>query len=166
MTSLAEGKTKRILKGPEPHTVVLQAVNRLTGGDAARVAEINEIGAFKTEQAANCFQLLAAAGIPTAFVSRQADHELLCRDCDMLPIEFVVRRYAFGSYLKRAPEFRRDGAPHRFDDIVLEQFHKLCGQRASGIRDGDHARERRPRRLPSRWRVGRGRLNRPLHRSR
>lgn len=125
MTSLAEGKTKRILKGPEPHTVVLQAVNRLTGGDAARVAEINEIGAFKTEQAANCFQLLAGAGIPTAFVSRQADHELLCRDCDMLPIEFVVRRYAFGSYLKRAPEFRRDGAPHRFDEIVLEQFHKL-----------------------------------------
>jgi phosphoribosylaminoimidazole-succinocarboxamide synthase len=125
MTSFAEGKTKRIIAGPQPHTVILQAVNRLTGGDAARVAEIEAIGSFKTEQAANCFQLLAGTGIPTAYVDRQSDHELLCRDCIMLPIEFVVRRYAFGSYLKRAPQFRTEGAPHRFDDLVLEQFHKM-----------------------------------------
>ena len=48
MTTFAEGKTKRIIEGPKPHTVLLQAVNRLTGGDAARVAEIDEIGVFKT----------------------------------------------------------------------------------------------------------------------
>ena len=125
MTSFAEGKTKRIIAGPQPNTVVLQAVNRLTGGDAARVAEIEAIGSFKTEQAANCFELLTKAGIPNAFVSRQSGHELLCRDCIMLPIEFVVRRYAFGSFLKRAPELRREGAPHRFDELVLEQFHKM-----------------------------------------
>ena len=125
MTSFAEGKTKRIIAGPQPNTVILQAVNRLTGGDAARVAEIEAIGSFKTEQAANCFKLLSGAGIPTAYVDRQSDHELLCRDCIMLPIEFVVRRYAFGSYLKRAPQFKTDGAPHRFDDLVLEQFHKM-----------------------------------------
>ena len=125
MTTFAEGKTKRIIEGPKPHTVLLQAVNRLTGGDAARVAEIDEIGVFKTEQAANCFELLSKAGIPTAYVGRPSDHELLCRNCDMLPIEFVVRRYAFGSYLKRAPQFKTDGTPHRFDELVLEQFHKM-----------------------------------------
>ena len=125
MTTFAEGKTKRIIEGPKPHTVLLQAVNRLTGGDAARVAEIDEIGVFKTEQAANCFELLTKAGIPTAFVGRHSDHELLCRNCDMLPLEFVVRRYAFGSYLKRAPQFKTDGTPHRFDALVLEQFHKM-----------------------------------------
>jgi len=125
MTTFAEGKTKRIIEGPKPHTVLLQAVNRLTGGDAARVAEIDEIGVFKTEQAANCFELLSKAGIPTAYVGRHSDHELLCRNCDMLPIEFVVRRYAFGSYLKRAPQFKTDGKPHRFDALVLEQFHKM-----------------------------------------
>ena len=125
MTTFAEGKTKRIIEGPQPHTVLLQAVNRLTGGDAARVAEIDEIGVFKTKQAANCFELLTKAGIPTAFVGRHSDHELLCRNCDMLPIEFVVRRYAFGSYLKRAPQFKTDGTPHRFDALVLEQFHKM-----------------------------------------
>ena len=125
MTTFAEGKTKRIIEGPKPHTVLLQAVNRLTGGDAARVAEIDEIGVFKTEQAANCFELLSKSGIPTAYVGRHSDHELLCRNCDMLPIEFVVRRYAFGSYLKRAPQFKTDGKPHRFDALVLEQFHKM-----------------------------------------
>ena len=125
MTTFAEGKTKRIIEGPKPHTVLLQAVNRLTGGDAARVAEIDEIGVFKTEQAANCFELLSKAGIPTAYVGRHSDHELLCRNCDMLPIEFIVRRYAFGSYLKRAPQFKTDGTPHRFDELVLEQFHKM-----------------------------------------
>ena len=120
---MTEGKTKRIVRGPRPGTVRLEAIDRLTGGDAARSADIAAIGRAKTAQAANCFALLAARGIPTAFVERADETTLLCRDCDMLPLEFVVRRYAFGSFLKRRPDMRAT-PPRRFDEPLYEIFHK------------------------------------------
>ena len=122
-TMLAEGKTKRVLAGEVPHTVVLQAIDRLTGGDAARVAGIDAIGRAKTRQAANAFRLLAEAGVPTAFLDQVAEDALLCRACEMVPLELVVRRYAYGSYLKRHPEAAGD-PPRRFETPVWEVFHK------------------------------------------
>lgn len=119
---LAEGKTKRIVRAGSG-TVRLEAIDRLTGGDAARMAEIEAIGRAKTTQAANCFALLNARGVPTAFVERADDTALLCRECDMLPLEFVVRRYAFGSFLKRRPDMRAE-PPARFDEPLHELFHK------------------------------------------
>ena len=120
---LTEGKTKRIVRGPRPGTVRLEAIDRLTGGDAARSADIAAIGRAKTAQAANCFALLNARGIPTAFIERADDTALVCRDCDMLPLEFVVRRYAFGSFLKRRPDTKRV-PPLRFEEPLQELFHK------------------------------------------
>jgi phosphoribosylaminoimidazole-succinocarboxamide synthase len=121
---MIEGKTKRISPGPRPGTVVMETKDELTGGDAAKRAHIAGIAEHKTEQAANVFRLLQRAGIPTAFIERSGPTALLCDDCDMLPLELVMRRYAFGSVLKREPRYRTNGAPLRFDDIACEIFHK------------------------------------------
>ncbi|MEM7047566.1 MAG: phosphoribosylaminoimidazolesuccinocarboxamide synthase [Pseudomonadota bacterium] len=123
MTVLSEGKTKRIIAGPRKGTVLLQAKDTLTGGDAAVRAEINQIGAAKTRQAAKTMGLLARCGIPTAFIEQQGDIALLCDQCEMLPLEFVVRRYAWGSFLKRRPDFSQT-QPYRFDQPLWEIFHK------------------------------------------
>ncbi|MEM7565958.1 MAG: phosphoribosylamine--glycine ligase [Pseudomonadota bacterium] len=120
---IATGKTKRVVRGETPHTVRLEAIDRLTGGDAARVSEIEAIGRAKTRQAANALTLLKRAGIPTAFLEQAGEDALLCRACRMLPLEFVVRRYAFGSYLKRNPS-AASTPPTRFEAPVLELFHK------------------------------------------
>lgn len=43
----------------------------------------------------------------------------------MLPIEFVVRRLGWGSYLLRHPDpIERSSGPRYFDDLVVERFHK------------------------------------------
>jgi phosphoribosylaminoimidazole-succinocarboxamide synthase len=43
----------------------------------------------------------------------------------MLPLELVVRRYAWGSYLQRHPEYKgQDGTAYRFDEPIWEIFHK------------------------------------------
>ena len=129
-TVLNEGKTKRIVATDNPGLVELQAVDRLTGGDAAKVAEIGDIGRHKTRQAANVFTLLNNAGVKTSLVEQMSDTSLLCRNCDMLPLEFVVRRYSFGSFLKRlkagdpAGQLTADGKPFRFDKPLFELFHK------------------------------------------
>jgi len=43
----------------------------------------------------------------------------------MLPLELVIRRYAWGSMLKRHPEIvSTREKPYRFDSILKEVFHK------------------------------------------
>ncbi|HUV36147.1 MAG TPA: phosphoribosylaminoimidazolesuccinocarboxamide synthase [Patescibacteria group bacterium] len=120
-----EGKTKTIRPGNREHTVLLETKDVLTAGDAAKRAEIAGISEHKTTQAANVFTLLNRRGLPTAFIERAAPNALLCHGCAMLPLELIIRRFAWGSYLKRYPEFRHDeGTPHRFDRLVTEINHK------------------------------------------
>ncbi|ETX00844.1 MAG: phosphoribosylaminoimidazole-succinocarboxamide synthase [Candidatus Entotheonella factor] len=122
---LIEGKTKRIVAGPRDGTVLMETKDELTGGDAAKRATIEGIAKHKTAQCANVFSLLNQSGIPTAFLERLDDTTLLNYECDMLPIELVMRRYAWGSFLQREPQYKQaSGAPFRFDEIRCELFHK------------------------------------------
>lgn len=125
MMIIAAGKTKKIIRGPQEGTVLLETYDVLTGGDAAKREEITGIGINKTAQAAHVFTLLNAQHIPTAFIRQYAPNTLLCDECEMIPLEMVVRRYAWGSYLIRNPELKTEThAPHRFDQPVCEFFHK------------------------------------------
>ena len=118
---IASGKTKRVLADADPRFVILEAIDRLTAGDAAQVAEIGTIGSEKTRQCARVFAALERNGIATAFVDQPAAIRLRCHAVDMLPLEFVMRRFAFGSYLKRNPDLQ---AQHRFEPPLCELFHK------------------------------------------
>jgi len=121
---LTQGKTKRIVDAGDSR-VFIETLDDLTGGDAAKVATIDGIAAHKTTQAVNVFNLLRSVGIPCAYLNQPNPITMLCSNCDMLPLELVIRRFAWGSYLKResgivsTPE-----KPHRFTDLVLELFHK------------------------------------------
>ncbi|MBF0351809.1 MAG: phosphoribosylaminoimidazolesuccinocarboxamide synthase [SAR324 cluster bacterium] len=118
-----EGKTKRLIPGSEPGTLIMVTKDELTGGDAAKKATITGIATHKTTQTANVFSLLTRHNIPTAFIRKESETSLLCQDCDMLPLELVMRRYAWGSFLKREPQYQRS-EPYRFDEIKCEFFHK------------------------------------------
>jgi phosphoribosylaminoimidazole-succinocarboxamide synthase len=100
-TIISKGKTKVIMAGPLTNTVFLETQDVLTGGDAAKREMITGIGIHKTTQAANVFSLLNKRGLSTAFIERASPNTLLCHQCKMLPLELVVRRYAWGSYLQR-----------------------------------------------------------------
>jgi len=121
---IAKGKTKVIHNGPLKKTVILETLDVLTGGDAAKKETISGIGVYKTAQTTNVFSLLNKMGLPTAFIRQTSPTELLCYQCEMLPMELVVRRYAFGSYLQRHPELKTDEGPYRFEETVPEIFHK------------------------------------------
>lgn len=122
---LTEGKTKRILTSDRPGEVILETKDDLTGGDAAKKETIQGISVHKTKQAANVFELLKSRGIPTSFIRIEGTNRLICHDCEMLPLELVMRRFAWGSYLKRAQTLASTAeAPHRFAQILTEFFHK------------------------------------------
>lgn len=70
---------------------------------------------------AKVFELLAKAGVKTAFVKLVSDKAFLAKKCEMVPIEWVTRRLATGSFLKRSP-----GVPegYRFSPPKQECFFK------------------------------------------
>ncbi len=122
---VAEGKTKRVRLTGSPHEVVLESVDALTSGDAANRAEIPEIAKYKTSQTVRVFRLLNKVGIPNAFIRQEGAREIRCHYCDMIPLELVIRRYAWGSSLKRQPELViSDTEARRFDTPSWEFFHK------------------------------------------
>ncbi|PAA91198.1 hypothetical protein BOX15_Mlig010991g3 [Macrostomum lignano] len=119
---LSEGKTKIIysVKG-QPGLCVMHAKERITANNAAKVNELAGKAAVSNKTTALVFEYLKRAGIRCAFERILDDICLLSRRCHMIPIEFVCRRVATGSFLKRHP-----GVPegHRFVPVKSETFFK------------------------------------------
>ena len=123
--NIVEGKTKTIEKTDDINIVRMVSKDFLTGGDAAKKEEIKDIGKLKTQQAANVFKMLSKKGIPVSYINRDTPNSILSYRCNMLPLEFVVRRYAWGSYLNRNLEYKKDtNNPYKFEKLVWEIFHK------------------------------------------
>ena len=121
---VVEGKTKIIESTNHQDVVRIISKDFLTGGDAAKKENIKDIGMHKTKQTTNVFKMLTYEGIPTSFVKMESSNTLLCHRCEMLPLEFVVRRYAWGSYLKRNNKINSNDKPHVFKKPIYEIFHK------------------------------------------
>ncbi|XP_037070495.1 multifunctional protein ADE2-like [Pollicipes pollicipes] len=121
-TQLAEGKTKRILEvADRPGLVYLASKDAITAHNGIRKGQMEGKGVVATTTCAVVFKYLTAVGIRTAFVEQAAPDTLLCRRCDMVPIEWVTRRVATGSFLKRNPGVKEG---YRFSPPKLELFFK------------------------------------------
>ena len=116
------GKTKIIEQLEDPMLVRVRTLDCLTANDAEIKADL-PIAKDKTSQNVEVMSYLKEHDIPCAFVSRNDATTFIARKCQMLPIEFVVRRRAFGSYLKRHHYAK---AGDIFDPLVEEMFHKHC----------------------------------------
>lgn len=124
---VAEGKTKRIFEAPgNTDKVVVEYKNDITAFDNPDFTkQFGKKAEYSNTTNARVFEMLNAAGIPTAFIRQLSATEFLSEKCAMVPLEVVARRYAVGSYLNRYPELKQEGdVPHRFDEPVIEFFLK------------------------------------------
>ncbi|XP_023650156.1 bifunctional phosphoribosylaminoimidazole carboxylase/phosphoribosylaminoimidazole succinocarboxamide synthetase isoform X3 [Paramormyrops kingsleyae] len=119
---LNEGKTKQIFELPEqPGHVLVQSKDQITAGNAARKDQMEGKAAISNKTTSAVFRLLQDAGIKTAFVGQQSDTAFVALHCEMIPIEWVCRRVATGSFLKRNPGVQEG---YRFSPVKLEMFFK------------------------------------------
>ncbi|XP_048832347.1 multifunctional protein ADE2 isoform X2 [Brienomyrus brachyistius] len=119
---LNEGKTKQIFELPEqPGHVLVQSKDQITAGNAARKDQMEGKAAISNKTTSAVFRLLQDAGIKTAFVGQQSDTAFVALHCEMIPIEWVCRRLATGSFLKRNPGVQEG---YRFSPVKLEMFFK------------------------------------------
>lgn len=121
-TVFAEGKTKYIWrKLGEKKFGMAQNKPFVTAGDGKHREFVPGKEVAVTETACNIFTLLERRGIPTHFQSKVNEDTYLIRLLKMAPIEVVVRRVMYGSYLQRNPHAKEGEI---FAQPLVEFFYK------------------------------------------
>ncbi|MEX2209567.1 MAG: phosphoribosylaminoimidazolesuccinocarboxamide synthase [Patescibacteria group bacterium] len=117
-----KGKTKRVWKDPDdPGSVLLESKDDITANDGEGHELLTGKGVAATTTTCATFLLLEAANIPTHFRGRVDERTFRAKAVTMIPIEIVMRRVAYGSFLKRHPVI----APkYRFEPVRVEFFKK------------------------------------------
>ncbi|MBX2860856.1 MAG: phosphoribosylaminoimidazolesuccinocarboxamide synthase [Vampirovibrio sp.] len=118
---LAEGKTKVLRPGEQPEEVRVTFKDAATAFNGEKFQEIPGKGTLNARISAILFELLNQQGIPTCFVGKGAsENELIYRNLAMIPLEVVIRNFAYGSVVKRF-KFEEGMA---FKKPLIEFFYK------------------------------------------
>ncbi len=102
-----EGKSKRVYLGEDNETLVLEFKDSVTAFDGARKDVLPGKGVLNARISAYLFKILEEQGIPTHYIDYDGCRRLVVKKLDMIPVEVVVRNYAYGSLLKRMPLYKR-----------------------------------------------------------
>jgi phosphoribosylaminoimidazole carboxylase / phosphoribosylaminoimidazole-succinocarboxamide synthase len=125
---ITEGKTKKIWENKkDSKTVIVEYKDDITAfNDPKFTKKFKSKGKNSNLTTCRVFELLEKAGIPTHFVEQISETEFAAKPCQMILIEAVPRRYAFGSYLKRNPHLivPEGKPPIYFRRLVNEYFLK------------------------------------------
>ena len=96
-----EGKAKILYDGPEPGTYVQYFKDDATAFNAGTKDLIEGKGVLNNRLSEFFMNGLQQIGVPTHFIKRLNMREQLIRQCEIIPLEVIVRNYAAGTMAKR-----------------------------------------------------------------
>ena len=117
---LYEGKAKKIFAAARPDQVVQYFKDDATAFNAQKRGTIVEKGVINNKISERLFNLLEAEGIPTHFVERLSDREMVTKKVTIVPVEVVVRNIVAGSLRKRLG--LKEGQP--IEPAIVEFYYK------------------------------------------
>ena len=100
-TLIYEGKAKKIFTTGHPDEVLQYFKDDATAFNAQKRGTIVEKGIINNKVSERLFRLLEQSGVPTHFVERKSDREMLTKKVTIVPVEVVVRNVIAGSLAKR-----------------------------------------------------------------
>jgi phosphoribosylaminoimidazole-succinocarboxamide synthase len=103
---LYEGKAKKVfaLEGNLPDSdklVIIHYKDDATAFNGEKKGQIEDKGIMNNKIASGLFEVLEKSGVPTHFVSRLNDRDMICKKVRIIPLEVIVRNVAAGSMAKR-----------------------------------------------------------------
>lgn len=93
---LYEGKAKILYATEDPHQIIQYFKDDATAFNAQKKGTIVDKGVVNNQISAHLFQLLAAQGVPTHFVKRLSDREMLVKKLEIIPLEVTMRNITAG----------------------------------------------------------------------
>ncbi|MGA0300846.1 MAG: phosphoribosylaminoimidazolesuccinocarboxamide synthase [Paracoccaceae bacterium] len=100
-TKIYEGKAKILYEGPEPGTLVQYFKDDATAFYAEKKDVIEGKGVLNNRLSEFFMNGLNEIGVPTHFIKRINMREQLIRNCEIIPLEVIVRNFSAGSFAKR-----------------------------------------------------------------
>ncbi|MGE5561245.1 MAG: phosphoribosylaminoimidazolesuccinocarboxamide synthase [Chloroflexota bacterium] len=117
---LYEGKAKIVYRTDDPDLYWVEYKDDATAFNNLKRGTISNKGVYNNTIASILFGYLGENGIPTHFVRKVSDREMLVKALAIVPIEVVVRNVAAGSLAKRLG--LAEGTPMK--QTVLELYYK------------------------------------------
>jgi len=118
-----EGKTKAVyaINSATKGKCLVVSKDIITAGDGAKKDVMEGKAVLSTTTNSSLMEILNKTGVKTSFIKKVNDKSYLAWRCDMIPIEWVIRRVATGSFLKRNPGVSEG---YTFCPPKLETFFK------------------------------------------
>ncbi len=123
---IVKGKTKEIWSTDDSGVVIAKSTNDITAGDGAKHDTFPGKADLANQTTCNVFNLLQRYHIPLAFIGQRDANSFLAKSCQMVAYEVVIRRLAWGSYLKRHPKTPKGW---EFFEPVTEIYLKTTGRK-------------------------------------
>ncbi len=118
MRLLYEGKAKRVYE-LDRDVLVLEFKDELTAFDGAKRDQAPMKGVYAAALSAFLFSYLDSNGVYTHFIEYDGDRRIKVLRLEMIPLEVIVRNYAYGSQLRRMPLLR----PLKKLERPIVEFH-------------------------------------------
>lgn len=98
---LYEGKAKKVFATSKADLVIMEYKDSATAFNGAKKGEIQDKGVMNNTISAKLYEMLNSWGVPTHFVKKLNEREVLCKKVKIIPLEVIVRNVAAGSFSKR-----------------------------------------------------------------
>src|SRR3990167_2872448 len=117
---LYEGKAKILYATQNPDQLIQYFKDDATAFNAQKRGTIVDKGVMNNAISSKIFQELEKIGVPTHFIEKMSDREMLVRRLEIIPIEVVARNVIAGSLAKRMG--RPEGEALKFP--IVELYYK------------------------------------------
>jgi phosphoribosylaminoimidazole-succinocarboxamide synthase len=117
---LHEGKAKQIFATDKKELVLVHFKDDATAFNGEKKGQIEEKGIVNNKLSASFFRLVEAAGIPTHFITRVNDRDMLCRKVEIIPLEIIVRNVVAGSLAKRTGQAEGTELPQPIVELTYK----------------------------------------------
>ncbi len=94
---LYEGKAKQVYATPDPDLLIQHFKDAATAFNAKKRGTIVDKGILNNRMSEVLFRFLEEEGVPTHFVRRLSERDMLIRRCEIVKVEVVARNIIAGS---------------------------------------------------------------------